>query len=283
MTQTGAIIRAVSASRRHRRSTLRESWASSPRGSRKRRETKEGGVWLDRHEVIASLKNQRLRALENLKAVWKMRERMKKAVKTAVTWEVQEHENLLKELWKGFRPNTPFPGRKSKEWGCLGFQGSDPQTDFRGGGLLSLRALVYWATTHSETARGIIDSQPALVENQYPVCTAGIAISAHLSTFLGIPVITLQKTGPVALGIADSNLAKAIARSVGPDEFAAEGLFFELFSVMMRVLDSRWKSVKATYFDFNRILGELSDELSVLLDKNPYHFSHIVKQLLVKV
>eukprot|EP00466_Bigelowiella_natans_P005327 jgi/Bigna1/136842/aug1.36_g11550 len=92
MTQTGAIIRAVSASRRHRRSTLRESWASSPRGSRKRRETKEGGV-------IASLKNQRLRALENLKAVWKMRERMKKAVKTAVTWEVQEHEAHLHILW----------------------------------------------------------------------------------------------------------------------------------------------------------------------------------------
>lgn len=36
---------------------------------------------------------------------------------------------------------TELSGRKSKQWEILGFQGSDPATDFRGGGILSLDSL----------------------------------------------------------------------------------------------------------------------------------------------
>ena len=33
-------------------------------------------------------------------------------------------------------PGTPLEERITKQWGGLGFQGKDPQTDFRGMGML---------------------------------------------------------------------------------------------------------------------------------------------------
>lgn len=46
------------------------------------------------------------------------------------------------QLWKELRPDTPLTGRISKQWCEIGFQGSDPKTDFRGMGLLGLHNLL---------------------------------------------------------------------------------------------------------------------------------------------
>lgn len=35
-------------------------------------------------------------------------------------------------------PNTPLKERITKQWGDIGFQGKDPQTDFRGMGMPGL-------------------------------------------------------------------------------------------------------------------------------------------------
>ncbi|KAJ8276673.1 hypothetical protein COCON_G00084250 [Conger conger] len=59
--------------------------------------------------------------------------------------ENAEHEEMLLKLWKALRPETPLTGRISKQWCEIGFQGSDPKTDFRGMGLLGLHNLLYFA------------------------------------------------------------------------------------------------------------------------------------------
>uniref|UniRef100_A0A3B3CYX2 ELMO/CED-12 domain containing 1 n=1 Tax=Oryzias melastigma TaxID=30732 RepID=A0A3B3CYX2_ORYME len=56
--------------------------------------------------------------------------------------ENAEHEEMLMKLWKELRPNTPLTSRISKQWCEIGFQGSDPKTDFRGMGLLGLHNLL---------------------------------------------------------------------------------------------------------------------------------------------
>ena len=38
-------------------------------------------------------------------------------------------------------PNTELKERISKQWGDIGFQGTDPQTDFRGMGWLDVSML----------------------------------------------------------------------------------------------------------------------------------------------
>ena len=43
-----------------------------------------------------------------------------------------EHENLLARLWACGFPGVPMRERVSQDWLHLGFQGSDPATDFRG-------------------------------------------------------------------------------------------------------------------------------------------------------
>lgn len=40
--------------------------------------------------------------------------------------------------------------RVSPKWKRLGFQQQDPATDFRGGGVLGLKCLLYYAEKHTE-------------------------------------------------------------------------------------------------------------------------------------
>ncbi|KAI4797796.1 hypothetical protein KUCAC02_024843 [Chaenocephalus aceratus] len=56
------------------------------------------------------------------------------------------------KLWKELRPDSPLTGRISKQWCEIGFQGSDPKTDFRGMGLLGLSNLLYFAEHDKTTA-----------------------------------------------------------------------------------------------------------------------------------
>uniref|UniRef100_A0A8C2WL81 ELMO/CED-12 domain containing 1 n=1 Tax=Cyclopterus lumpus TaxID=8103 RepID=A0A8C2WL81_CYCLU len=66
--------------------------------------------------------------------------------------ENPEHEDMLMKLWKELRPDTPLTCRISKQWCEIGFQGSDPKTDFRGMGLLGLHNLLYFAEHDKVTA-----------------------------------------------------------------------------------------------------------------------------------
>lgn len=52
----------------------------------------------------------------------------------------------MAQLWsnlKGTPPTTPPPPVPSQEWKELGFQGTDPATDFRGMGIFALHQLEY--------------------------------------------------------------------------------------------------------------------------------------------
>jgi len=66
---------------------------------------------------------------------------------------ISNYLTLYIQLWDLLLVSSPSPcSRKSEEWKKLGFQGLDPCTDFRGGGLLALQQLVYFAETRRELA-----------------------------------------------------------------------------------------------------------------------------------
>lgn len=52
-------------------------------------------------------------------------------------------------LWTATYPDTKLESRVSEQWKLLGFQGTDPATDFRGMGLLGLEQLVYFSENHT--------------------------------------------------------------------------------------------------------------------------------------
>jgi len=66
------------------------------------------------------------------------------------------HLVLLRKLWERLCPDTELEGPITKQWSDIGFQGSDPSTDFRGMGLLSLENLVFFATVFTDHARNIL-------------------------------------------------------------------------------------------------------------------------------
>lgn len=72
--------------------------------------------------------------------------------------------------------------RVGETWSRLGFQRPDPTTDFRAGGMLSLRCLVYFASHYTEQAVKMVTSQvPGSHDNTYPWGPAGINITCMLA------------------------------------------------------------------------------------------------------
>ena len=45
-------------------------------------------------------------------------------------------------MWCVPQPGVPLETRRTKQWQSIGFQGDDPQTDFRGMGVLGLENLL---------------------------------------------------------------------------------------------------------------------------------------------
>jgi len=93
------------------------------------------------------------------------------------------HEDLLLELWNALCPDTKLTSRVSNQWQQIGFQGSDPSTDFRSMGILALRNLVYFATRHSVHAARVLEdtNRPGNRFKWFSFAVAGINITAELS------------------------------------------------------------------------------------------------------
>nr|CAB3462937.1 unnamed protein product [Digitaria exilis] len=62
--------------------------------------------------------------------------------------EIVETTDALKELWRLAYPNRQLPPLKSDLWKEMGWQNSDPSTDFRAGGFMSLENLIYFARNY---------------------------------------------------------------------------------------------------------------------------------------
>ncbi|CBI22176.3 unnamed protein product, partial [Vitis vinifera] len=54
-------------------------------------------------------------------------------------------QDALRELWSLAYPGRELPSLKSELWNEMGWQGTDPSTDFRGGGFISLENLIFFA------------------------------------------------------------------------------------------------------------------------------------------
>jgi len=59
-----------------------------------------------------------------------------------------EHQDALRQLWRLAYPTREIPPLKSELWKEMGWQGTDPSTDFRGGGLISLENLIFFAKNY---------------------------------------------------------------------------------------------------------------------------------------
>jgi len=109
-----------------------------------------------------------------------------------------EHEKLLKRVWTTFHDNVhgiekPFE-RHHTDWQKIGFQGSDPVSDIRGGGVLAVSQILYFFENHTDIAVGIAEAnEPEATGEEfdyegpyYPFATASIHVTAILLELFGV-------------------------------------------------------------------------------------------------
>ncbi|CAN6717115.1 unnamed protein product [Malus baccata var. baccata] len=158
-----------------------------------------------------------------------------------------EHQDALLELWRLAYPDKELPPLQSELWEQMGWQGSDPSTDFRGGGFISLENLIFFARQYPESFQRLLHKQDGTrAEWEYPFAVAGINISFVLAQMLD-----LQSAKPTTLaGIRFLELLKE-------DEMA----FDNLYCVAFQMMDAQWLVKRASYMDFNDVMKSTTSQL----------------------
>mmetsp|Transcript_35585 Transcript_35585/g.111875 ORF Transcript_35585/g.111875 Transcript_35585/m.111875 type:complete len:337 (-) Transcript_35585:425-1435(-) len=195
------------------------------------------------------------------------------------------HEHYWRRLWAAwFRANAeaaPEFAVPSMSWPTMGFQGPDPLTDVRGGGLLALVNLVYFTENYpadvadmTARARRAEDGTDALGPEgppTYPWAAAAIAISHCVAKLLH--VARAMPGGAVAAAdsaeIAASEttywpllLPGAAGEAKGADLRDIDNpQCREIFSLAFRRFDELWWAKSARYFQFPKVIMELHGAL----------------------
>jgi len=174
------------------------------------------------------------------------------------------HIQRLNHLWESIFPNRRRNGGMiTAEWGEIGFQGSDPATDFRGMGLLGLVQLLYFTTNYPSKARKVLLSSNH-PRRFYPFAATGINITSLILEFLNQQrfheklLHTLEK-GRTAIfsdfrnGGPSENLDLIEAGTNGVHELYC--LFFYEFHLLWEARDPpNVMSFQAIYVDFKRAM-----------------------------
>ncbi|PRP75700.1 ankyrin repeat protein [Planoprotostelium fungivorum] len=114
--------------------------------------------------------------------------------------EDEDHEAMLLEYWYVLCPSKKLDNRTSELWKSIGFQGTDPATDFRAMGITALRCLLYCARNHGRVSssdfppltrfqilKEIIYFQNEHPDTFYPVSVAGINLISMIYNVLQSP------------------------------------------------------------------------------------------------
>eukprot|EP01119_Soliformovum_irregulare_P010556 TRINITY_DN2604_c0_g1_i1.p1 TRINITY_DN2604_c0_g1~~TRINITY_DN2604_c0_g1_i1.p1 ORF type:complete len:1059 (-),score=337.43 TRINITY_DN2604_c0_g1_i1:28-3204(-) len=155
----------------------------------------------------------------------------------------EDHEAELMSLWQLVFPKRQLDGRVSEQWKLMGFQGTDPATDFRAMGIMALKHLLYFGRTYTKTMQAIMERQSDNNPNYYPVAVAAINFSKMIYD-------------QFSSADRDSNL-----RLLLDHEHSVE----EIYCLSLQTFDRVWDETKSTYFDFSIIMGSLIDEMGIRL------------------
>ena len=173
---------------------------------------------------------------------------------------------LLHNIWSALLAPASFK-REGEEWKSIGFQGLDPATDVRGGGLLAMECLEAFAAQHTLGLKGMLHDLKDLEEHNgsfYPVSTTAIVLCARLCDACGISAGMRGPIKPASLDLLlkappPSELARDLW-SVLPDK-AKRGGFHGLFGLMLADFHVRFVLLRASYMDAQTLVDTVIDVL----------------------
>jgi len=161
------------------------------------------------------------------------------------------HEQLLVKLWAKTFPSIRLDGRISEQWKDLGFQGTDPATDFRGGGILSLLMMIYTADYHTPIVRTILrDLPPTDMKSWYPYAVASINLTCDLMR----RVASGKLDDILYAAPTDPNDGEALARLPHASdvlEHPALLAFGKYHAKLFEAFHQRWMTLRPPTMEFN--------------------------------
>jgi hypothetical protein len=171
----------------------------------------------------------------------------------------QEHEDLLMKLWKQVFPSKSFQS-SSPLWKKIGFQREDPRLDLRGGGILSLKCLVYFSSEYSSKVADMVRSQSKNSPNTYPFGAVGVNITLLLGDLLKLRDRKFEGTEVVFWGVFEDSKA-----------------FFELYCLTFRYLDHIWTTSRAERKQFSQVIGKCKAAVAHLLSLGPTSLGNLME------
>lgn len=178
-------------------------------------------------------------------------EEVEAARKMCYDCENDTHEDMLLKLWKLLKPDEQLEDRVCKGWRQLGFQGTDPKTDFRGMGILGLKCMVYFAENHNEKARKVLQ------HSLHPTLGYSYAIVSIN--------ITLLMYEMLQSGLLCSHFYNEVQGIPTVDDF------LHVFSCAFERFDKFWiESKPENVMAFGRVRENFALELSIYLSPPQY-------------
>ncbi|KPI89731.1 hypothetical protein ABL78_1111 [Leptomonas seymouri] len=176
--------------------------------------------------------------------------------------------DLLSRLWNGhnrvvFAPESmkfsPEVHCVNERWKEMGFQGTDPSTDFRGAGLFGLTQLVYLVEKHS-------DQWNAMLSPDFMTAAAGINVSLRLMTLLDINITVNQFSSTMRSTYSAGKGQLQLCRFIFDENIeVAVNRLHEVYCFAMRLLYYRWTHSSRNLMEFNLLLNSMYVELERLL------------------
>ena len=109
--------------------------------------------------------------------------------------ENPSHQALLRQFWMIVFPTEILPeNSKSAKWKEIGFQNTDPSSDFRGAGVFGLEQLLYLSTTYPQEFKDMI-----LSSSSYSFAISALNITVKFTQHILMGFFQLHKH--IAVGI----------------------------------------------------------------------------------
>ncbi|EKX52515.1 hypothetical protein GUITHDRAFT_84631 [Guillardia theta CCMP2712] len=157
-----------------------------------------------------------------------------------------KHMDELRRLWSLSFPSMPVPPRPDDRWKMLGFQGTDPVTDLRAMGALSVKLLCYMAQAYNRTYHEILKESCPLGEDNksFPFACAGVNICFLLVD--GLKLKTLSSSPSHKIDYSVKRCQSTFYELLHGEPNA----FNEIFCYTFMIFGREWKARGATYMDF---------------------------------
>lgn len=181
-----------------------------------------------------------------------------------------EQVRLLRTIWAALRPGESFC-REGEAWKACGFQGKNPATDVRGGGLLAVQCLAHFCENYGGAMRAMLGEleRAAAASSDglrfYPVSSTAIVIVSRLCDLLGL---SEGMRGPISSAELEklllSSAREHISKLLIPTP--RRGGFYGLFSLLLVDFHVRFLGSRANYMMvpqlLNQVLADLEKQVS---------------------